>query len=115
MVRSTQDCEHLVGANKLLLELPLPIRELALKTIAQFLVAPCRNEGGAEVVMVMELNATPLMLHSVKKPFLPVSFPKHGVHHIEDPVPFENVKGCIVHCLNIGHIVLVEGVHSLHV
>mmetsp|Transcript_79556 Transcript_79556/g.177929 ORF Transcript_79556/g.177929 Transcript_79556/m.177929 type:complete len:248 (+) Transcript_79556:354-1097(+) len=89
--------------------------KLVLKAVPQLLVAPGQNEGGPVVVVLVELDAPPLVLDRIRQILLPVRLPEHGVHDVQNPVLLEDVDGGLVDCLHVCDIGLVQILHSQHV
>mmetsp|Transcript_4518 Transcript_4518/g.8242 ORF Transcript_4518/g.8242 Transcript_4518/m.8242 type:complete len:297 (-) Transcript_4518:829-1719(-) len=115
VVRAAQDGQHLVRPLELLNKLPLPVWEQVCETIPKLLMTPRQDEGGSTVVVLMEFDATALVLDGVVQLLLTVRLPEHGVHDIEYPMPLKNVKGRLVNNLDIGNIILVKILYSQHI
>eukprot|EP00401_Gymnodinium_catenatum_P008673 CAMPEP_0117615332 /NCGR_PEP_ID=MMETSP0784-20121206/84487_1 /TAXON_ID=39447 /ORGANISM="" /LENGTH=290 /DNA_ID=CAMNT_0005419069 /DNA_START=52 /DNA_END=924 /DNA_ORIENTATION=+ len=100
---------------ELLHAVPFPRGELDQELVAELLVAPCEDESGPEVVMLVEFDATPLVLDRIGGILLPVGLPQVRVHHVEDPVSLEDLDRSLVHHLDVRHVVLIETFDSGHV
>mmetsp|Transcript_21417 Transcript_21417/g.59826 ORF Transcript_21417/g.59826 Transcript_21417/m.59826 type:complete len:267 (+) Transcript_21417:394-1194(+) len=65
--------------------------------------------------MLVEFDATPLVLDRIGGILLPVGLPQVRVHHVEDPVSLEDLDRSLVHHLDVRHVVLIETFDSGHV
>mmetsp|Transcript_19644 Transcript_19644/g.51643 ORF Transcript_19644/g.51643 Transcript_19644/m.51643 type:complete len:292 (+) Transcript_19644:3-878(+) len=108
--------KHLVCPLIFLRALPLAVRHVGIQAISKLLSAPGQDKRRPAVVVLVEIDAAPLMLHhGVDYVLFLGGLPEHGVHDVEDPMPLENVQGCNVDPFDIRHIRLVQAFYARHI